>query len=190
VSQRFDDDMPEPSGPEYDRLSELARMSRPVAPADLVDRVMRAVRAEALEDIRPSIRERIRSMFDIPLVRGAGVLALAALAVVITTLGLHFTNGPEKQNRVRSDEIVLHRFEFTAPEAREVCLVGDFNAWEVCRMPLQKNPETGQWVLEVPLSPGRHEYMFVVDKEAWVTDPTAPAQVDDGFGNQNAVVFL
>ena len=37
---------------------------------------------------------------------------------------------------------------------------------------------------------GRHQYMFVVDDQEWQTDPRADVRVDDGFGNQNAVVFL
>jgi 1,4-alpha-glucan branching enzyme len=86
--------------------------------------------------------------------------------------------------------MVLHRFELEAPDARKVCLVGNFNGWEVCRTPLVRNVETGEWSLEVPLPPGRHEYMFVLDDESWVTDPEAPVHVDDGFGNVNAVVFL
>ncbi|MFC1572325.1 glycogen-binding domain-containing protein [Candidatus Eisenbacteria bacterium] len=36
---------------------------------------------------------------------------------------------------------------------------------------------------------GRHEYMFVVDGE-WMTDNNAAFYVDDGFGNQNAVLHL
>jgi 1,4-alpha-glucan branching enzyme len=48
----------------------------------------------------------------------------------------------------------------------------------------------GVWTVELPLAPGRrYEYMFVVDGR-WVTDPTAPASVDDGFGGQNAVLDL
>jgi hypothetical protein len=32
--------------------------------------------------------------------------------------------------------------------------------------------------------------MFVVDGSRWVTDPLAPVQRSDGFGNKNAVLQL
>jgi hypothetical protein len=37
---------------------------------------------------------------------------------------------------------------------------------------------------------GEHRYMFVKDGEEWVTDPMAPMQREDGFGNKNAVIYL
>ena len=82
-----------------------------------------------------------------------------------------------------------YRFTLDAPDARRVCLVGDFNDWTVCEVPLVRDEAAGTWSVQMELPPGRHEYMFVVD-EGWVTDPSAPLQVDDGFGNRNAVIFL
>ncbi len=46
----------------------------------------------------------------------------------------------------------------------------------------------GEWAAEVPLTPGRHEYAFVVDGRRWVIDPLAPQVPDAGFGPSNAVV--
>jgi hypothetical protein len=37
---------------------------------------------------------------------------------------------------------------------------------------------------------GEHRYMFIKNGEKWVTDPLAPVQQDDGFGNKNAVIYL
>jgi 1,4-alpha-glucan branching enzyme len=83
---------------------------------------------------------------------------------------------------------LVHEFRFEAAGAEEVCLVGDFNQWKVCATPLVRKKEE-VWTVRIPLARGRHEYMFVVDGE-WLTDPTAPFHVDDGFGNQNAVLYL
>jgi hypothetical protein len=85
-------------------------------------------------------------------------------------------------------ELVSHAFRLVAPEASEVCLVGGFNRWSVCRTPLVRDHH-GRWQATVALPPGRHEYMYVVDGE-WLTDPEANLIVDDGFGNRNAVLFL
>jgi 1,4-alpha-glucan branching enzyme len=83
---------------------------------------------------------------------------------------------------------VRYVFTLQAGSAREVCLAGDFNQWKVCDTPLAKVAED-TWTISVDLPPGRHEYMFVIDGR-WVTDPQAPAHVDDGFGNRNAVVVI
>jgi 1,4-alpha-glucan branching enzyme len=48
--------------------------------------------------------------------------------------------------------------------------------------------ENGVWTVSIPLKPGEHSYMFVVDGKAWVTDPKAETYRDDGFGNKNAVM--
>jgi hypothetical protein len=188
VTEPVDPRNDEPTGPEYDRLALLARVTRPQAPPDFTDRVMRAVRlSRAPVSARSNWLGRLGDvLFRAPAL--AGILSLAVLALIVASVVLR-PETPRSEKSV-SPEMVLHRFEFVAPDARKVCLVGDFNAWELCRLPLVKNEQTGAWTVEIPLPPGRHEYMFVVDERSWVTDPEAPNRVDDGFGNQNAVVFL
>lgn len=82
------------------------------------------------------------------------------------------------------------RFEFTLPSsAREVALVGDFNAWDSDATPMQRDASGTTWSARIPLEPGRHEYAFVVDGQRWVIDPLAPQVPDAGFGPTNAVVI-
>jgi len=83
---------------------------------------------------------------------------------------------------------VRYVFTLQAGSAREVCLAGDFNQWNVCETPLERVAED-TWTVSIELPPGRHEYMFVIDGR-WVTDPHAPAHADDGFGHRNAVVVI
>jgi anti-sigma-K factor RskA len=73
------------------------------------------------------------------------------------------------------------------PEARTVHAVGDFNGWDPARTSLQQ-VSSGVWSVTLPLTPGRYEYMFVVDGQRWVGDPAAVEQADDGFGSRNAVL--
>jgi 1,4-alpha-glucan branching enzyme len=73
------------------------------------------------------------------------------------------------------------------PEARSVHAVGDFNGWDPARTSLQQ-VSSGVWTVTLPLTPGRYEYMFVVDGQRWVSDPAAVEQADDGFGARNAVL--
>ena len=59
-------------------------------------------------------------------------------------------------------------FAFSAPEAREVFLAGEFNDWNTRSLPLKKSGG-GVWRTKIKLAPGRYEYKFFVDN-AWVED--------------------
>lgn len=86
-------------------------------------------------------------------------------------------------------EIVYVQFLLRAPEAGSVALAGDFNDWSP-DIVLQDEDGDGIWSARVPLRPGVHEYMFVVDGARWVTDPYAERYAEDGFGNRNAVLAI
>jgi hypothetical protein len=82
---------------------------------------------------------------------------------------------------------VMVRLVVLQPDARTVNAVGDFNGWDPARTSLQQ-VSNGVWSVTLPLTPGRYEYMFVVDGQNWVSDPAAIEQSDDGFGARNAVL--
>ncbi len=59
-----------------------------------------------------------------------------------------------------------------APQAKAVCLIGDFNNWEpVLAAPMERQPD-GAWTAQVELHHGHHQYVFLVDGEP-VLDPHA-----------------
>ena len=91
---------------------------------------------------------------------------------------------------VAQEEVVWTRFMYANDEAASVAVAGDFSGWEP--IPLSAETVDGQtvWTGLVPVSKGEHQYMFVVDGSRWVTDPLAPVQRSDGFGNKNAVLQL
>jgi len=80
-------------------------------------------------------------------------------------------------------------FVFMAPGARSVAVAGDFDGWDRARMPMRRDP-SGLWTLDVPLSPGRYQYVFVVDGRRFVADPAAPRAVGDDFGQPTSVVTV
>ncbi len=115
----------------------------------------------------------------------APALAGAAVAVLAT---LFFTgNGPFRGNAM---DTVVVQFEFHAPHAEQVELVGDFTAWQSGHILLVGPDESGHWTARIKLPAGRHEYLFLVDGREWVTDPHATARRPDGFGNLNSVINL
>jgi 1,4-alpha-glucan branching enzyme len=62
-------------------------------------------------------------------------------------------------------------FRFKAANAKQVAIVGDFNAWDPSVAPLIRNAD-GTWGGTVALLPGRHTYAFMIDGRI-VPDPTA-----------------
>jgi 1,4-alpha-glucan branching enzyme len=62
-------------------------------------------------------------------------------------------------------------FFFAAPNAKSVCLAGDFNDWNPTSHPMQRR-ENGWWYLQVPLTHGHNLYQFLVDGEPTL-DPHA-----------------
>jgi hypothetical protein len=73
--------------------------------------------------------------------------------------------------------------------ARRVALVGDFNRWDASATPMRRLAD-GTWTAEVPLTPGRHAYSFVVDGRTWVLDPRAPVAHDPDFGREHSVIVV
>jgi len=60
-------------------------------------------------------------------------------------------------------------------EAQSVYLVGDFNDWSIESLPMERRPD-GWWFVQVPLTHGHHQYLFLVDGEPAV-DPHATGTI-------------
>jgi len=92
------------------------------------------------------------------------------------------TGSPEKK-AVRSVE-----FSYYAPQAKKVCLAGNFNAWDTRSLPMKKEKD-GVWRITVRLSPGRHEYKYVMDG-TWVQDAHCADTVPNSLGSFNCVISV
>ena len=77
------------------------------------------------------------------------------------------------------------KFEFPAPEAKEVSLVGNFNQWNSQANPMKKDKK-GIWKVTLSLGPGRYEYRFIADGK-WENDPSCSSCVTNAFGGENCV---
>ncbi|PWU13140.1 MAG: glycoside hydrolase family 13 [Verrucomicrobia bacterium] len=79
-------------------------------------------------------------------------------------------------------------FTFLKPGAKCVGVAGSFNDWKPEKSPL-KPLGNDRWFGDLALSPGRHEYLFVVDGQ-WLPDPSAKETVPNPFGGRNSVVSV
>jgi hypothetical protein len=118
-------------------------------------------------------------------------LAIAAGLVILATgyaIGRGASRDVASPNAIAaSDARSVIRFVYVAPGAGKVSVVGDFNAWNPTAIPLRRLGD-GTWIADVPLTPGRYAYAFVVDGKIEV-DPTAP-RADDGDFGANSVLMV
>ena len=75
-----------------------------------------------------------------------------------------------------------------APAARQVFVAGSFNGWQVGATPLRL-AKGGEWQGQLKLTPGRYEYLFIVDG-TWLPDPAAPEAAPNPFGGWNSVLSV
>ena len=78
-------------------------------------------------------------------------------------------------------------FVLPALDAKNVAVVGNFNAWEGTAL---SDPDgDGIWIASIPLSPGRYEYAFVIDGRWWGQDPLADEYIQS-FGEYSSVRYI
>ncbi|MHB1298792.1 MAG: isoamylase early set domain-containing protein [Gemmatimonadaceae bacterium] len=173
----------------------IERVARELREPEVLDdgferRVMATVRAD-----RGSGRARWRRPFTLSstpvwaLAMAAGFAGIVAAGTIGVQLML---DGPAAESTVAGsgtavDTVHVVRFVLAAAGAREVAVVGDFNAWSHDATRLAPVGEGGVWSVSLPLTAGRHEYAFVVDGERWVADPLALRHVDE-FGTESSIL--
>ena len=167
---------------EWDGLLDDIRSASPAgAPLGLDACVMGAIEANRAA-ARPGWLVWLLRPRMIPVPPAAVLAVAAAVVLVVSFVGL-------PRGGAIAESVVYVQFVVDAPAAETVHLVGDFTEWQPT-VELDDADGDGVWSGRVPLLPGVHEYMFVIDGADWVTDPNATSYQDDGFGQQNAIVAV
>lgn len=81
-----------------------------------------------------------------------------------------------------------NRFVIFLPQAQKVELSGSFTEWQ--RMPMHPVGRTGYWELSIPLYSGEHRYVFILDDNQRISDPTQPHTEWDDFGGENSILKI
>jgi len=125
-----------------------------------------------------------------------GIAIASGIAVIIALSGVAVGSRLSTQSQKSSqtaqavsapDTVHLVRFVFVDSGASSVALVGDFNEWTRGATELKRSGAPGVWSISVPLTPGRHEYAFIINGSRWVADPLAVKSSDD-FGTESSVI--
>lgn len=95
----------------------------------------------------------------------------------------------EQEPRIARAATENVRFELAAAGASCVALVGDFNGWDrkAC---LLKPEKKGSWSIELQLSAGSYQYLFLIDNKIWRLDSSNVQSSPDGFGGMNSEITL
>ncbi len=174
---------------DWGRLQDAIRRMPDLEPPDLLlECVMRSVRTQRLSRWTRLLRwaRSPRSITFTPL-RAAP--AAAGLIVVCLAFAYHALQ-PKRVTLEAPEGRVPVVLALKAPDARSVAVIGSFNGWRAQDCERRTFDGETHWAVTLLLPSGRHEYAFVVDGERFVPDPGAGFHEEDGFGNQNAVLFI
>ena len=124
---------------------------------------------------RPVRLGHAAAMAAICLVLGFGLGQWRALGDSPTTTA----SAPDTATATAAPAVFV-RFDLEVNDANSVHLAGSFSDWE----PRHELTHTGDglWTITIPLDPGVHDYVFVVNGEHHLLDPSAP-RIADGFGS-------
>ena len=188
-------------------FSNTEMYDQPEVPDGFTDRVMHNIEHAEQPEPNISLTEQIKGWIKrlwmprkMHLRPVYGVAAAMILTIAILT-PLYFDASQEvvrvNNNMQESVQQISHsqdqvwvRFVYIDEKAQSIEVAGDFNGWEPIALEKQEVNGEQVWTGLVSMSRGEHRYMFVKDGEKWVTDPMAPMQREDGFGNKNAVIYL
>lgn len=162
-------------------------------PDDLIEAV-ELLRAE--EPMRPEWRAKVlnlagRRRSSVPLSWAIAASIICAVTSASATLLVMRPAEVSKAVRASANNAASLpiRFSVAAPTAKQVSIVGDFNAWNPKSLPMRRSSDGKYWEIEVRLPVGRYTYAFMVDGRLQA-DPGAPQTTDDGFGSSNSVLMV
>ncbi len=73
--------------------------------------------------------------------------------------------------------------EFVAPDAKSVCVAGDFNKRNTNANPMQKL-ENGDYIIEFDLEPGKeYQFHYLIDESKWINDSNTDKHAKSPYEN-------
>ena len=81
--------------------------------------------------------------------------------------------------------------KIAAPDAKSVCIVGDFNDWNIHANRMEKL-KNGDYTVKLELERGReYQFRYLIDETKWENDWNADKYVKSAYGDSdNSVIML
>jgi CheY-like chemotaxis protein len=91
----------------------------------------------------------------------------------------------------KASRITFRLPKVAAPDAKSVCIVGDFNNWDIHANPMKKQ-ENKDYVILLDLEQGReYQFRYLIDESKWENDWKADKYVKSPYGDSdNSVVIV
>ena len=139
----------------------------------------------AVKNILVSTADRIVTE---PVIRQGYGVVNARRAVELARTEQHALNVVGcKPPRVESGRLM---FVFHDDSAHSVSVAGDFNGWSQIATPLQRNG-SGLWTTDIVVPrTGHFEFMFIVNGQRWIEDPSNGMKAPDNHGGLNSVLVI
>ncbi|WP_066856858.1 isoamylase early set domain-containing protein [Halodesulfovibrio spirochaetisodalis] len=169
------------------------------APEDFLSSVMESLPCEREEKHHTSMRSGIISFWSMlrnAMTRPVSITTsplqvMAALLIIICSVTTYRIQSVPEYTASHST-VRLQPVEFTLPDPDKAftsaVVIGSFNHWQETGFEMKYDTEKRAWILEHELPAGEYQYIFLVDGNAPVSDPSAALYVNDSFGNQNALL--
>lgn len=90
----------------------------------------------------------------------------------------------------KSCKVTFRLPRIAAPDANDVCIVGDFNDWNIYANPMKKLKK-GDFTITLNLKPGReYQFRYLIDGDKWENDWNADKYVKSPYGDSDNSVIL
>ncbi len=88
-------------------------------------------------------------------------------------------------------EVTFRLPNIVAPDAKSVCIVGDFNGWNIHANRMKKK-RNGEYTIKLKLEPGReYQFRYLIDESKWENDWNADKYVKSPYGDtDNSVIIV
>jgi 1,4-alpha-glucan branching enzyme len=96
----------------------------------------------------------------------------------------------EHLKRMNVSRVIFRLPKVAVPDAKSVCVVGDFNNWNIHANPMKKL-KNGDYTAKLDLETGReYQFRYLIDESKWENDWNADKYVKSSYGDcDNSVVL-
>ncbi|MEF2144932.1 MAG: glycogen-binding domain-containing protein [Desulfovibrionaceae bacterium] len=148
-----------------------------------------------LKPLQPSLWTRLRLWATQPLRLTLTPARIApAAALFLAAILLFWPGSPETTPLPENADPISAPVRFVLHDpgsgVASVAVIGSFNNWKSEGYEMRYDEQAKAWILEAPLPPGSHEYVFLLDGRTTRPDPEAAFSKDDGFGQRNSILMV
>ena len=127
----------------------------------------------------PPVKFRGKRTFFMPFWRPITAMT-SALAAILIILFFSSPSGITSQTPYR---FVIHR-----PDANHAEITGSFTKWK--NFPMKRVGDSGYWEITLDIPKGEHRFIYILDGQQRLPDPTLSGRERDDFGGENSILSI